>query len=77
MQFRWGIVGLGPLAHGGIAPAIMASARRRLVACANRSEARAREFAAAHGAHGVRIVRLTDALIRSLETGTAAAVDDD
>ncbi len=45
MQLRWGIVGLGHLAHEGIAPAIRTSTGGRPVACASRSEARAREFA--------------------------------
>jgi predicted dehydrogenase len=48
MQFRWGIVGLGRLADGGIAPAIKESTSGRLVACASRTQARAREFAATH-----------------------------
>ncbi len=47
MQLRWGIAGLGVLAHS-IAPVIKASASGRLVACASRSEARVREFTAAH-----------------------------
>jgi 1,5-anhydro-D-fructose reductase (1,5-anhydro-D-mannitol-forming) len=49
MQLRWGMVGLGLLAQEGIAPAIKASTSGRLVACASRSQARALEFAAAHG----------------------------
>ena len=62
MQLRWGIAGLGLLAHEGIAPAIKASTSGRLVACASRSQTRAQEFAAAHGID--RVYTSNDDLVR-------------
>jgi 1,5-anhydro-D-fructose reductase (1,5-anhydro-D-mannitol-forming) len=46
----WGIVGLGRIAGSQIAPAITASGDSRLVCVVSRDQARAEEFARAHGA---------------------------
>lgn len=49
MKLRWGIVGLGQLANEWIAPAIKASKKNQLVACADALTERADQFGKNHG----------------------------
>ena len=45
MQIRWGLVGLGRLAEEHLAGAFAGSRDGKLVACAGRTESRAKEYA--------------------------------
>ena len=49
MQTRWGLVGLGRLAGEHLAGAFAGARNGQLVACAGRTESRAKEYAAQHG----------------------------
>lgn len=48
--FRWGLVGLGRIADGEIAPAVAALRGHQLAAVVSRDQEKAARFAAAHGA---------------------------